>query len=89
VIGAAEVGAASRVITVVGAKGHLNTLEGVPGRVQYRVNLANDGMEHLVSRHLSGKVKRKPVFYRGARIAWSSAKQNGCEYAGHTNSRQC
>ncbi len=39
-----------------GAKGPLNTLEGVPGRVQSRVNLANDGMEHLASRHLSGKV---------------------------------
>ncbi|MFZ4967848.1 hypothetical protein ACL9RJ_26700 [Pseudomonas sp. Mn2068] len=34
----------------------MNTLEGVPGRVQSRVNLANDGMEHLASRHLSGKV---------------------------------
>jgi len=34
----------------------LNTLDGVPGRVQSRVNLANDGMERLASRHLSGKV---------------------------------
>ena len=40
----------------VGAKGPLNTLDGVPDRVQSRVNLANDGMEHLASRHLSGKV---------------------------------
>ena len=31
-------------------------MEGVPGLVQSRVNLANDGMEHLASCHLSGKV---------------------------------
>jgi filamentous hemagglutinin len=41
---------------VLGAKSPLNTLRGVPGRVQSRINLANEGMEHLVSRHLSGKV---------------------------------
>lgn len=41
---------------VLGAKSPLNTLGGVPGRVQSRINLANEGMEHLVSRHLSGKV---------------------------------
>ena len=30
-------------------------LEGVPGRVLSRINLAKDGMEHLAARHLSGK----------------------------------
>jgi filamentous hemagglutinin len=30
-------------------------LEGVPGRVLSRINLAKDGMEHIVARHLSGK----------------------------------
>ena len=34
----------------------MNTLEGVPGLVQSRVHFANDGMEHLASCHLSGKV---------------------------------
>jgi len=37
------------------AKDATNTLEDVPDRVQSRVNLANDGMDHLASRHLSGK----------------------------------
>lgn len=30
-------------------------LAGVPGRVGSRINLSNEGMEHVIARHLSGK----------------------------------
>jgi RHS repeat-associated protein len=30
-------------------------LAGVPGRVSSRINLSNEGMEHVIKRHLSGK----------------------------------
>lgn len=32
-----------------------NRLAGVPGRVGSRINLSNEGMEHVIARHLSGK----------------------------------
>ncbi|UZE31254.1 two-partner secretion domain-containing protein [Pseudomonas asplenii] len=32
-----------------------DAIEGVPGRVQSRVNLADDGIDHVAARHLSGK----------------------------------
>jgi uncharacterized protein RhaS with RHS repeats len=38
-----------------GVAGAAKGVAGVPGRVQSRINLANEGMEHLAARHLSGK----------------------------------
>lgn len=48
-------GESKAILEAAGPEGTVSALEGVPGRVQSRVNLANDGMEHLASRHLSGK----------------------------------
>lgn len=55
---AADATAATR---VADAKDVVNTIEGVPGRVQSRVNLADDGMDHVAAHHLSGKANASQV----------------------------
>jgi hypothetical protein len=47
-------GLAAVVRPLGGATSAPNGLPGVPGRVQSRINLANEGMEHVIRRHLSG-----------------------------------
>jgi filamentous hemagglutinin len=40
----------------VGVTSAVKAIAGVPGRVGSRINLSNEGMQHVIARHLSGKV---------------------------------